>query len=31
VQFLIFRAGSAGGPKPGRGGFYLELARDDFV
>jgi len=25
VQFLIFRAGSAGGPKPGRAGFYLEL------
>ncbi len=24
---LIFRAGSAGGPKPGRAGFYLELAR----
>jgi len=22
---LIFRAGSAGGPKPGRAGFYLEL------
>ena len=27
VQFLILRAGSAGGPKPGRAGFYLELGR----
>jgi len=26
VQILTFRAGSAGGPKPGRAGFYLELA-----
>jgi len=25
VQVLIFRAGSAGGPKPRRAGFYLEL------
>jgi hypothetical protein len=24
---LIYRAGSAGGPKPGRAGFYLELGR----
>jgi len=24
---LTFRAGSAGGPKPGRAGFYLELGR----
>jgi len=27
VQVLTFRAGSAGGPKPGRAGFYLELGR----
>ena len=27
MQFLISRAGSAGGPKPGRAGFYLELGR----
>jgi len=27
MQVLTFRAGSAGGPKPGRAGFYLELAR----
>jgi len=27
MQVSIFRAGSAGGPKPGRAGFYLELAR----
>jgi len=26
-EFLIFGAGSAGGPKPGRAGFYLELGR----
>jgi len=25
VQVLTFRAGSAGGPKPGRAGFYLKL------
>jgi len=30
VQILTFRAGSAGGPKPGRAGFYLELARPLF-
>ena len=27
MQILTFRAGSAGGPKPGRAGFYLELGR----
>ena len=27
MQFLTSRAGSAGGPKPGRAGFYLELGR----
>ena len=26
MQILTSRAGSAGGPKPGRAGFYLELA-----
>jgi len=26
---MIPRAGSAGGPKPGRAGFYLELGRAD--
>jgi hypothetical protein len=26
-SFRTFRAGSAGGPKPGRAGFYLELGR----
>jgi len=26
---LTSRAGSAGGPKPGRAGFYLELGRAD--
>jgi len=27
VQLLTSRAGSAGGPEPGRAGFYLELGR----
>ena len=27
MQVLTSRAGSAGGPKPGRAGFYLELGR----
>jgi len=30
-EILISRAGSAGGPKPGRAGFYLELARPSFT
>jgi len=30
MQILISRAGSAGGPKPGRAGFYLELGRQAF-
>ena len=27
MQILTSQAGSAGGPKPGRDGFYLELGR----
>ena len=27
MKILTSRAGSAGGPKPGRAGFYLELGR----
>jgi hypothetical protein len=29
VKILIFRAGSAGGPKPGRDRCYLELGRGE--
>ena len=29
MQVLIFRGGSAAGPKPGRAGFYLELGGID--
>ncbi len=29
MQVLISRAGSAGGPEPGRAGFYLELGRTE--